>query len=62
LPDFSQLKSEHTRFHRAVGEVIRHADSGRSITEEIALGSKSEFGQASSGVVRAIMNLKQHAK
>ena len=58
LPEFPTLKREHTRFHKAVGDVVRNADSGKSITEEIALGSKSEFGAASSAVVTAILNLK----
>jgi Chemoreceptor zinc-binding domain len=61
-PEFSALKNEHARFHKAVGDVIHHADAGQSITAETALGSKSEFAAASSAVVLAIMKLKQHVK
>jgi hypothetical protein len=61
FPEFSTLKTQHTRFHKAVGKVIHEADSGHSITEEIALGSKSEFGSASGAVVVAIMDLKRHS-
>lgn len=58
LPEFTTLRSEHSRFHKAAADIIRHADSGRNISEEIALGSKSEFSSASSAVVSAIMAIK----
>ena len=61
LSEFTTLKTEHTRFHKAAADVVRHADSGKSTSEEIALGSKSEFANASSAVVMAIMAVKKHA-
>jgi methyl-accepting chemotaxis protein len=61
LPEFSKLVTEHTRFHKAAGEVIRKADSGQKVTDEVALGAKSEFSSASSSVVSAIMYLKAKA-
>ena len=61
LPEFNTLRSEHARFHKAAADVVRHADSGQNVTEEIALGSKSEFSSASSAVVSAIMAIKTKA-
>lgn len=58
LPEFQALRSEHAHFHKAAASVIRHADSGQNVTEEISLGGKSEFSAASSAVVKAIMALK----
>jgi methyl-accepting chemotaxis protein len=61
LPEFSKLKSEHQRFHKAAGAVITKADSGVNQAEEVALGSKSEYSAASSSVVSAIMAMKAKA-
>ncbi|MFH1157773.1 MAG: hypothetical protein V1721_02650 [Pseudomonadota bacterium] len=48
LPEFAVLKKEH-------------ADSGKNVTEEIALGGKSPFSAASSKVIMAIMTMKKKA-
>ena len=62
IPEYATLKSEHARFHKAAAEVVRKADSGQSVTEEIALGSKSEFSKASSAVIMAIIAMKKYAQ
>ena len=59
LPEYATLKSEHARFHKEAGEVIKKADSGKSVAEEVALGAKSGFATASSNVVMAIMTMKK---
>jgi methyl-accepting chemotaxis protein len=61
LPEYSTLKNEHARFHKAAADVIRRADSGESIVPETALGPKSEYGTASATVVLAIMSMKKQA-
>jgi len=61
LPEFSTLKREHARFHKAVGDVIRRANSGQPVSEEMAIGSNSEFTSASSAVVMALVKLKKCA-
>lgn len=61
LPEFSKLQSEHQRFHKAAAAVIAKADAGKDQTEEVALGSKSEYSAASSAVVSAIMAMKAKA-
>jgi hypothetical protein len=60
LAEYSALKAEHARFHKAASEVVRKADSGHAVSEETALGAKSDFLAASSAVVMAIMHIKTH--
>ena len=57
-PEYTKLKAEHTRFHKAAADVVRRADSGKNVAEETVLGAKSEFTAASQGVVQAILALK----
>ena len=61
LAEYGTLKSEHERFHKAAAEVIKKADSGQSVTEDVALGSKSDFASASTQVVSAIMAMRRKA-
>jgi len=58
LPEFAKLKSEHSRFHKVASEVVRRADSGKNVSEEVVLGAKSDFMSASHAVVRAIVALR----
>ncbi|MFY9910022.1 MAG: CZB domain-containing protein [Candidatus Sulfotelmatobacter sp.] len=61
LPEFSKLKTEHQRFHKAAAAVIAKADSGQDQSEEVCLGAKSEYAAASSAVVSGIMVMKAKA-
>jgi methyl-accepting chemotaxis protein len=56
--EFTRLVSDHARFHRAAGDVIRRADSGQQVSEDLALGGRSEFAQASGAVVASLMQAK----
>jgi hypothetical protein len=58
-PKFSQLVAEHAKFHKAAAGVIRHADTGKNVVEETALGGNSEFSTASAKVVGLIMECKK---
>lgn len=58
LPEYTHLKTEHARFHKAAGDIIRQADSGANVTDAIALGGDSEFSKASTAVVSAIMAMQ----
>ena len=58
LPEYATMKSEHARFHKAAAAVVQRADAGQNVSEEVALGAKSDFVAASAAVVRAIMALK----
>jgi hypothetical protein len=50
--------ADHAHFHEAAGNIIRQADSGKNVTSEVSLGSKSEYAAASNAVVSALMKLK----
>ena len=52
---FKQLVAEHAQFHQAAGDIIRRADGGQKVAEEVALGGKSSFSTTSQQVVRLIM-------
>ncbi len=52
-PDYARLMAEHARFHRAAAILIRRADSGQQVAEDVALGGQSEFAQASGAVITA---------
>jgi len=54
-PDFSRVLAEHARFHRAAADLVRRADSGQSVVDEIAPGANSEFVNASSALVEALL-------
>ena len=58
MPEFAKLVAEHTRFHKAAAGVITRADGGQDTSGEIALGANSEFGQASTNVVLALVEMK----
>lgn len=60
LPEFRSLKQEHTRFHKAAADVVRRADAGENVKDDVVLGAHSEFGGASSAVVQALMHMKNH--
>jgi methyl-accepting chemotaxis protein len=59
LPELGVLKTEHTRFHLAAAEVVRRANAGRDVSEEILLGGASDFSTASSAVVGALVALRR---
>lgn len=61
VPEYKKLVAEHARFHRAAAAVVDKANSGKSTSEETALGGKSEFGSASTSVVALILNMKKLA-
>ena len=57
MPEFAALVSNHARYHRVAAEIIQRAECGQAKVEETNLGSTSEFAQASTGIVRALMYL-----
>lgn len=56
---YGTLKKEHDRFHKVAGALVRRADSGQSVAEDVALGGASEFTKATTVVVNAIVELKK---
>lgn len=61
LQEFKTLKAEHTRFHKAAADIVRRADSGQNMAEEVSPTSRSEFRKASVTVVQAIVALRAKA-
>jgi methyl-accepting chemotaxis protein len=61
-PEFSKLKSEHTRFHKAAADIVRRANAGEKVAEETVLGAHSEFMNASSAVVQVLTHIKTRHK
>jgi len=60
--EFATLVSDHARFHKAAGEIIRKADAGQKVSEEVCLGSKSEYATASNTVVGSLMKMAKLTK
>ncbi len=58
-PKFAQLVAEHAKFHKAAAGIIRQADTGKNVLEDVALGGKSDFSAASAKVVGLIMECKK---
>jgi Chemoreceptor zinc-binding domain len=61
LAEFTKLKTEHSHFHKAAADVVRRADAGQNVSQEVLLGAHSEFTAASTSVVQAIMAMKSKA-
>jgi len=59
LPEYTQLKYAHSRFHMVAAEVVKKAISGESVRTEMAPCSNSEFSTTSSAVVIALMAMKK---
>ncbi len=60
LPEFSKLVSDHTRFHKAAGDLSLKPITGQNMTPEVALGGHSEYASASAAVVKSLMAMKAH--
>lgn len=61
LPEFIALKKDHARFHKCAAEVVKKADSGAKVSDEVALGAKSDFANASDAIVGALMTMRRKA-
>jgi methyl-accepting chemotaxis protein len=57
--EFTDVVQKHSEFHKAAAEVVRRANAGEAVSEEVALGARSEFAQASSAAVLALVALKK---
>ncbi len=57
--EFSNMRIEHARFHRASAEVVRRADQGLSVSADFTVGAGTEFERASTAVVNALKAIKK---
>jgi hypothetical protein len=60
-PEFAKLVADHARFHAAAADIVKRADAGQHVNEEVALGAHSEYAAASNTVVTELMRLKKVA-
>ena len=58
VPEFTRLVTEHARFHRAAGELVRRANHGEKVDSEVAVGASSEFAKATSNVIASLLEMK----
>ena len=58
LPEYQELKKCHALFHQSASAIVKRADSGEKVTEEIALGAHSDYNKHSTQVVQLIMKMK----
>ncbi len=58
MSDFQKLKPAHAKFHKEAAEVIKKANSGIKVSEEITLGAASPFTNSSKEVATIILRLK----
>lgn len=61
-PTFKELTKEHADFHKAAADVVRRANAGKSVSEEVALGARSPYARATTAVVHALSVLKQKSE
>ena len=58
VPEFTSLVAAHTMFHWAASAIVRKADSGQSVMQDIALGLQSGYGAASTEIIKTLMLLR----
>lgn len=59
LLDYRNLKQAHAQFHLDAAELIRRAQAGEPVADEIAPCSQSNYSLSSSAVVIAIKDLQR---
>lgn len=59
-PLFKTLTAEHARFHKAAAELVRRANLGENVDEDVAFGASGEFSKATAAVVGAIVEMKKN--
>lgn len=58
-PEFNELVLSHAHFHKCAGDVIKKADNGESVSEEVILGGKSSYSEASTKVTILIKKIQK---
>jgi hypothetical protein len=59
LTEFAELQTTHAEFHRAAADIVRRADKGESVSDEVAMGAKTNYGVTSSRVIRLIQSVQR---
>lgn len=59
LPEFIKLTTEHTRFHKVVADLVRRADNGENVENEVGIDGTTEFSKATANVVSTLVELRE---
>lgn len=59
MSEFNELKTIHANFHRCAADIVERADKGENLSDEVALGTNSQYASLSADVVSHIMALKK---
>ena len=59
LPEYTNLRYAHARFHTVVAELVAKANSGIAVDAEMEPCSNTEFSTASAAMVMALMAIKK---
>jgi hypothetical protein len=59
---FGTLKARHAEFHAAAATLVRKANAGQPVDEELFLGSRSEFSKCTADVISALVKMREETK
>lgn len=59
VSEYKDLKLCHSKFHICAANIVDRADKGEVLTDEIALGGKSDYNKLSRDIVKIIMALRK---
>jgi hypothetical protein len=59
VPAFVVLDDCHAKFHEAAAEIVARADAGEDVTEEIAIGARSDYAWLSAEVTHILVVMKR---
>lgn len=57
--EYKQLVEIHAKFHKAAANIVRRADAGENVSEDVALGAKSEYAHISGEITKLLMNMEK---
>ena len=56
---YEAVFQRHAEFHSIASDIVRRANAGESVDEDIALGSRSDFAMSSVDLVNALLALRK---
>jgi hypothetical protein len=59
VSEYKELKLCHSKFHICAADIVDRADNGENLTDQIALGGKSDYNKLSRDIVKIIMALRK---
>lgn len=59
LPDFQRMEVAHIRFHIAAADIVRRADNGEVVVQEIISSANSPYARASADIIDLLTSLKE---